>query len=268
VTDLASTSPPRSTPASTGQIDVAGLSYRYPGTDDPVIDGLDFTVEPGRFVCIVGPSGCGKTTLLRLLSGLLRPDAGEVQIDGTAVTEPPPGLGFVFQDHTRALLPWRTAARNVEFGLEAAGVPRAERAERVRDVLRRVHLPGVGHRYPAQLSGGMQQRLQIARALVAQPRVLLMDEPFAALDALTRYALEDGLLELWAELRPTVVFVTHDLDEAIYLADTVIVLRRGPARVVRTVPVEFARPRDQAATRAHADFVAMRYELFETIRAL
>jgi NitT/TauT family transport system ATP-binding protein len=247
---------------------VTGLGYRYPGADGPVIDRLDFTIEPGRFVCIVGPSGCGKTTLLRLLSGLLQPDTGEVRIDGTSVTEPPPGLGFVFQDHTRALLPWRTAARNVEFGLEAAGVPRGERAERVRDVLRRVHLPGVEHSYPAQLSGGMQQRLQIARALVAQPRVLLMDEPFAALDALTRYALEDGLLELWEELRPTVVFVTHDLDEAIYLADTVIVLRRGPARVVETVPVGFTRPRDQAATRAHPDFVAMRYELFETIRAL
>lgn len=265
-TDDAQAAPPAH--PGTGRIEVTGLSYRYPGADVPVIDGLDFTIEPGRFVCIVGPSGCGKTTLLRLLSGLLRPDTGQVRIDSAVVTAPPDGLGFVFQDHTRALLPWRTAARNVEFGLEAAGVPRGERAERVRDVLRRVHLPGVEHQYPAQLSGGMQQRLQIARALVAQPRVLLMDEPFAALDALTRYALEDGLLELWRELRPTVVFVTHDLDEAIYLADTVIVLRRGPARVVRTVPVGFARPRDQAVTRANPEFVAMRYELFETIRAL
>jgi NitT/TauT family transport system ATP-binding protein len=255
-------------PVTSGHIEVRNLTYRYPGARTPVIDGLDFTIEPGRFVCLVGPSGCGKTTLLRLLAGLLAPATGEVRIDRTTVTEPPPDLGFVFQDHTRALLPWRTAARNVEFGLEAAGVPRAERGQRVHEVLERVHLPDVEHLYPGQLSGGMQQRLQIARALVAQPSVLLMDEPFAALDALTRFALEDGLLDVWSQLRPTVVFVTHDLDEALYLADTVIVLQRGPARVERTVPVDLPRPRDQARTRALQEFVAMRYELFETIRAL
>ncbi|WP_200814662.1 ABC transporter ATP-binding protein [Blastococcus haudaquaticus] len=233
-----------------------------------MIEDLSFSVRPGEFVCVVGPSGCGKTTLLRLLAGLLRPDAGEIRVDGTVVNGPPEDLGFVFQDHARALLPWRTAAKNVEFGLEAAGVPRRLRGPMVQDVLRRVHLPDVERLYPGQMSGGMQQRLQIARALVARPSILLMDEPFAALDALTRFALEDGLLEVWHELAPTVLFVTHDLDEAIYLADRVVVLRRNPANVVREVPVALERPRDQGRSRAQDEFVRLRFELFETIRSL
>jgi NitT/TauT family transport system ATP-binding protein len=189
-------------------------------------------------------------------------------IDGSPLDGPPSSLGFVFQDHGRALLPWRSAVRNVEFGLEAARVPRAERKPLAREALRRVHLEDVENLYPAQMSGGMQQRLQIARALAATPSILLMDEPFAALDALTRFALEDALLEVWRDLGLTVVFVTHDLDEAVYLADRVVVLQRGPARVVRDVQVALNRPRDQGRTRADPEFVALRYELFETIRAL
>ncbi|WP_205856603.1 ABC transporter ATP-binding protein [Phytoactinopolyspora endophytica] len=257
-------------PEGTGSIKVSGVGYGYPGvrTGQRVIDDLEFSVRPGEFVCIVGPSGCGKTTLLKLLSGLIAPEAGSILVNDEAVSGPPENLGFVFQDHGRALLPWRNAVRNVEFSLEAARVPRRRRKDMARDALRRVHLPDVENLYPAQMSGGMQQRLQIARALAATPSVLLMDEPFAALDALTRFALEDALLEVWQELGLTVVFVTHDLDEAIYLADRVIVLRRGPAHVVREVRVDLERPRDQGRTRAEKDFVALRYELFETIRTL
>ncbi|WP_166352442.1 ABC transporter ATP-binding protein [Phytoactinopolyspora limicola] len=256
--------------AGRGSIDVSGVGYRYPGAaaERQVIDDLSFSVRPGEFVCVVGPSGCGKTTLLKLLSGLVPAESGGIHVDGVPVQGPPSNLGFVFQDHARALLPWRNAVRNVEFGLEAAGVARKDRRELARQALRRVQLPDVENLYPAQMSGGMQQRLQIARALAATPSILLMDEPFAALDALTRFALEDALLEVWRELGLTVVFVTHDLDEAVYLADRVVVLRRGPARVVRELQVELDRPRDQGRTRAEPEFVALRYELFETIRAL
>ena len=231
-----------------------------------ILSPTRFEVGRGEFVCIVGPSGCGKTTLLRAASGLVAPSGGTVRRNGQVVTQPSREVAFVFQDYGRALLPWRTVQGNVALALEAAGVPAAERAARIDGVLAKVGLTAHAQKFPAQLSGGMQQRVQIARCLAQAPQLLLMDEPFGALDALTRHGLQDEVARLVAEQGLTVLFVTHDLEEAIYLGDRVIALQAdpGPGRpsLARMLDVPIPRPRDQLTTKEHPAFLALRRELF------
>ena len=230
-----------------------------------VIAGLDLTIRRGEVVSVVGPSGCGKTTALRLAAGLVQASAGRILYRGKPVTAPRRDIAIVFQDYGRALLPWRTAAGNVALALEAGGVPRAERAGRIDALLTRVGLAGQGDKYPSQMSGGMQQRLQIARCLAQEPGVLLMDEPFGALDAMTRQGLQDEMLSIVADTGATVFFVTHDLEEAVYLGDRVVGLLPRPGRVGLTLDVDLPRPRDQLATREHPEFLRLRRALFDFI---
>ena len=231
-----------------------------------VIDNLSFDVAPGEFACVVGPSGCGKTTLLRLVSGLLPAGGGEVRRFGAPVKGPSREVAVVFQDYGRALLPWRTAAGNIGLALEAIGLSRGERAMRVGALLEKVGLAGHGDKYPAQLSGGMQQRVQIARCLAQEPRILLMDEPFGALDALTRQELQDEITRLVNDSGATTLFVTHDLDEAIYLGDRVFALEANPGRLAEIIDVDLPRPRDQLVTREQPEFLRLRHVLFDHVQ--
>jgi len=230
-----------------------------------ILDDIAIDVRKGEILCIVGASGCGKTTLLRLAGGLYQPSAGSVLFDGVPMTMPRQDVAIVFQDYGRALLPWRTATGNVSLALEAANVPAAERRPRIDACLAKVGLAGHADKYPTQMSGGMQQRLQIARCLAQEPQALLMDEPFGALDAMTRQSLQDEVLALHAETGATIVFVTHDLEEAIYLGDRVIGLLPHPGRVGIEVEVDLPRPRNQLATREEPAFLRLRRVLFDFI---
>jgi NitT/TauT family transport system ATP-binding protein len=232
-----------------------------------IIENLSLGVRSGEFLCIVGASGCGKTTALRLAAGLYQPTSGRVNFDGQPMREPRREIAIVFQDYGKALLPWRTAAGNVSLALEAGGMPSAERPARIEELLRTVGLPGHAGKYPSEMSGGMQQRLQIARCLAQEPKTLLMDEPFGALDAMTRQGLQDEVLSLVAASGATVIFVTHDLDEAIYLGDRVIGLLPHPGRIGIEISVNLPRPRDQLSTREHPEFLRLRRQLFDFIKA-
>jgi len=219
------------------------LAYETPtGRVDAVL-GASFATAPSEFLCIVGPSGCGKTTLLNMIAGFLVPSAGEILIGGRPVSGQGFDRGIVFQDFAQ-LFPWRTALENVAFGLEMKGVPRAERERVALEQLRLVKLEKFAAAYPHHLSGGMQQRVAIARALAYNPGVLLMDEPFAALDALTRDEMQRLLAEVWRETRKTVVYVTHNVAEAVYLADRVVVMSAHPGRIRAVVSIRLPRPRD------------------------
>lgn len=234
-----------------------------------VINNLSFTMRRGEFVCVIGPSGCGKTTLLRLLTGLVKPTSGTVRRGGQPVRGPARDVAIVFQDYARALLPWRTVAGNVSLALEAAHVPLAERGGRIDALLHKVGLAAHADKFPAQLSGGMQQRLQIARCLAQEPAVLLMDEPFGALDAMTRQTLQDEVLQLVAAAGTTVLFITHDLEEAIYLGDTVLALRANPgplSSLAREFEVDLARPRNQLHTREDPEFLRLRRFAFDYVK--
>jgi sulfonate transport system ATP-binding protein len=216
------------------------LCKTYPnGTQ--ALEQISLDVEAGEIVALVGGSGCGKTTLLRMISGLEAPSRGHVAIDGEPINAPHPAVGIVFQE--ARLLPWLTVAQNIAFGLDH--LPKAEQAARVDEALLRVGLAGYGNRWPRELSGGQAQRVSIVRALVAQPKALLLDEPFSALDALTRESLQDHLLALWEQHRPTLVLVTHDVEEAVALADRAIVLQPKPGRIFADIPIDLARPRDR-----------------------
>ncbi len=232
----------------------------------PILENVSLSIRRGEFLCVVGPSGCGKTTALRAAAGLVPVQRGSVTFAGKPVTGPRRDVAIVFQDYGRALLPWRTAAGNVSLALEAAGVPKRERADRIAALLAKVGLPDHADKYPTEMSGGMQQRLQIARCLAQEPQVLLMDEPFGALDAMTRQALQDEVLSIVASTGATVMFVTHDLEEAIYLGDRVVGLLPNPGRVGATYPVDLPRPRDQLDTRELPQFLHLRRELFDFIR--
>jgi len=223
-------------------IDDVSKTYADRHRHVPALAGVSLTVEAEEFVALLGPSGCGKSTLLSIVAGLLAPTAGAVYFDGPA--EAPATTAMVFQEF--ALFPWRTAQRNVEFGLEELGVPRAERARRARRYIELTGLAGFERRYPHELSGGMRQRVGIARALAVEPAVLLMDEPFSALDAQTRLLMQEELLALWDQTRKTILYVTHNIHEAVYLADRVIVLSRRPGRVLAEIPIELKRPRTEA----------------------
>ena len=230
-----------------------------------VLDRIDLDVADGEFLSIVGPSGCGKTTLLRLLAGLVQPTGGEILAAGKPILGPSRERAIVFQDYSRSLLPWRSVWSNVALAFESQGIARAERRERAGALLERMGLSAVGEYFPGQLSGGMQQRVQIARCLAQQPRIMLMDEPFGALDALTRQTLQDEIARLAAERRVTVVFITHDLEEAIYLGDRVVALAPNPGRVAETIAVGLARPRHQLTTREDPGFLAHRHRLFNLL---
>lgn len=229
------------------------------------IQNISFSVEKGEFVCIVGPSGAGKTTLLRCLSGLLRPTAGEVLFEGRSLDKVPDRLSVVFQDYSRSLFPWLTVAGNIAVPLKVAGLKDPARQARIEEVLHAVGLGAVGRQYPWQLSGGMQQRVAIARALAHQPELLLMDEPFASVDAQTRFDLEDLILKVRVEYDVTVVLVTHDIDEALYLADRVVVLSNSPSRLRTILDVPMERPRNQLVTRSSEQFGKLRTELLKLV---
>jgi NitT/TauT family transport system ATP-binding protein len=227
---------------------------------------LSFTVEARELVCIVGPSGAGKTTLLKMISGLLEPSSGAVYLDDEKVTGPPEKMALVFQDYSRSLYPWMTVEQNVAFPLKHRKLGKSETAELIRDTLQSVGLAGAGKKYPWQLSGGMQQRVAIARALAYQPEILLMDEPFASVDAQTRADLEDLVLQLRARYGVTVVFVTHDIDESVYLSDRVVVLTPSPTRVQEIVDIPLPRPRDQVETKEIPEFAQLRAYIWRSIK--
>ena len=227
------------------QIELRNINLKYDSVENPVtaLQDVSFSVEPSEFLCVVGQSGCGKTTMLNIVAGFLEPTAGEVLISGKPVAGKGLDRGIVFQDFAQ-LFPWRTAQRNVEFGLEMKGMSKEERAEIALRFLRLVNLEKFARSYPHELSGGMQQRVAIARALAYNPSVLLMDEPFAALDALTREEMQRFLVDVWRETNKTVIYVTHNVAEAVYLADRVIILSPHPGTVKAQVSIALPRPRD------------------------
>ncbi len=239
------------------RLDGVGKRFRAKGDGETALSRVDLEIAAGELICLVGPSGCGKTTLINLLAGFERPSEGILEIDGRAVTGPDPDHIMIFQDY--GLFPWKTVLNNVLFGLRARGVPKAEAREKALDALELVGLRVAADRHPHELSGGMKQRVAIARALAVEPSVLFMDEPFAALDAFTRIHLQDELLRIWKEKRTTIVFVTHDLDEAIYLGQRVVLMAPYPGRIQRILHIRLPEPRE----RTGEDFARIRRELFE-----
>jgi NitT/TauT family transport system ATP-binding protein len=246
-------------------LSIEELEYAY-ASERPVLANVTFAVGAGEIVSIVGPSGCGKTTLLKILAGLLRPAKGSVRFQDQIVRGVPDGLAVVFQEYSRSLLPWTTVHGNVELPLRYKKIDRLARARLVADGLEAVGLSGFDQYYPWQLSGGMQQRVAIARALAYQPKLLLMDEPFASVDAQTRADLEDLVAAVRERFGFTIVFITHDIDEAVYLSDRVVVLSKSPATVLDLVTTELPRPRDQIITKALQQFVDKRSAIARLVR--
>ena len=244
-------------------VQVSGVGKQYAseqGTVQALAD-INFSVDPGEFVCIVGPSGCGKTTLFRILAGLEPATRGEVTLNGSTVTEPTPNMGIVFQEYH--LFPWRTVRGNIAFGLEkAGGLDDTDRERRVQRLVDLVGLAGFEDSYPKSLSGGMKQRVALARALAIDPALLLMDEPFGAVDAQTRERLQDELLDIWRETGKTILFVTHDVEEAVTLADRVVVMGREPGQIREIVSIALDRPRSRADA-AFGDYSARIRSLIE-----
>lgn len=240
------------------------VSLPHDAGERKILDGISFDVRRGEVFTIVGPSGTGKTTLIRVLGGLQPATSGSVRINGRNLTGPPEEVVIVFQDYSHALLQWRTVARNVAFGLEGHLEPKEIEA-RIREVLQLVKLERNADDYPWQLSGGMQQRVQIARALAVRPSVLLMDEPFAALDAMTKASLQDELHRVRDKTGTSIIFVTHDIEEAVYLGDRIAVITGSPGRIGRTFNIDLPNPRDQIATRQMPAFLDFRYAVHQAI---
>ncbi|MGH3396938.1 MAG: ABC transporter ATP-binding protein [Streptosporangiaceae bacterium] len=245
-----------------GRIECAGVYKWYPG--GIVLEDVSLVVEPGQFVCVVGPSGCGKTTLLRMMGGLTETDHGRITIGGTQVVGPDPRVAVVFQHF--GLFPWKNVYRNVALPLQIAGTDRAQTERRATEAIATVGLTGHERKYPAQLSGGMKQRAGLARALATAPDVLLMDEPFAAVDAQVREVLQEDLLALRDRLRQTIVFITHSIDEAITLGDRIIVMASRPGRVIRDVPVPIRQPRTISQVRHDPAYAGLRDEIWDLLR--
>ena len=249
-------------------LEIKGLSKTY-GVGEKAtqaIGEVSLDVEDGEFACVVGPSGCGKTTLLKCAAGLMQPTRGEVLLRGRRVTGPPPDLALVFQEYGRSLMPWASVRNNVLLPLRHKKLTRAERKQLVEESLDAVGLTTFIDHYPWQLSGGMQQRVAIARALAYQPTILLMDEPFASVDAQTRGDLEDLILRVREQYGITILFVTHDIDESVYLGDRVIVLTHSPTTVKEIVNVHLPKPRDQIATKELAEFAHLRGHVYRLIK--
>lgn len=244
------------------------MEYPSPEGVKHVLGGVTYDVTEGHYVSIVGPSGVGKTTLLRLLTGLAQPTGGEIQVQGSRLSGAPEGLAVVLQDYTRSLMPWLTVEKNIALPLRNARLSKAEVRERIDGALAEVGLDGNARAYPWQLSGGMQQRVSIARALAVRPRILVMDEPFASVDAQTRFDLEDLVLKVRADFGITTIMVTHDIDEAVYLSDEVVVLHGRPAQVTDVVSVELPFPRSQVETRNDHRFAELRTRIYEKVRGL
>ena len=240
--------------------------YDSHGRQVEALRDVSISVAAGEFVCVVGPSGCGKTTLLRCIGGLLAPTSGTITVGGQPVAGPPDHLAVVFQEYGRSLFPWLKVHENVGLPLKAKGMPAAQRNELVNQALAAVGLSGARTAWPWQLSGGMQQRVAIARALAYQPRVLLMDEPFAAVDAQTRADLEDLVRSVWRDTGVTLLFVTHDIDESVYLGQRVIVLSSSPTTVVEDIRIDLPPERDQLNTRGRPLFVELRSHIYSLIQ--
>jgi NitT/TauT family transport system ATP-binding protein len=249
-------------------LEVRGLRkvYQGPGRSVEALRDLTFSVAASELVCVVGPSGCGKTTLLRCAAGLLEPTAGEILVEGDPVAGPPPDLAVVFQEYGRSLFPWMTVRANVELPLRSKGLAGDRRRRLVEEALAAVGLEDVHGAYPWQLSGGMQQRVAIARAVAYEPQVLLMDEPFAAVDAQTRAELEDLVRSVWRRTGVTIVFVTHDIDEAVYLGQRVLILSSSPTVVLEDLAVDLPDERDQLTTRSDPRFTQLRSHVYGQIQ--
>ncbi|WP_404433835.1 ABC transporter ATP-binding protein [Microbacterium lacus] len=261
--------PPAENPRSGPLISVRNLSVSYnlarTGTTRVAIEGVDLDVQEGEFITVLGPSGCGKTTFMNVIAGLVKPTAGEVLIDGVAVTGPGPDRAVVFQDY--ALLPWRTVADNVRFGLEMQKKLRgAGWRERVQEAIELVGLAGFESSYPRELSGGMQQRVGLARAIVAQPRILLMDEPLGAVDALTREVMRDEIEKLIAATGKTVVFITHSIEEAILLGDRIVVFKSHPGAIKEVITTDIPRPRSERSVQSDPRFLELRDHLWDALQ--
>ncbi len=257
--------PDRSTPNASARVVVRGMSRVFDGEDGPVLalDGVDITIEPGRFTVLVGPSGCGKTTLLRMIAGLDRPTSGSVETtrpDGRT-----PSNAVVFQG--RSVFPWLSVRDNIGYGLKLAGARRRDRETAIARLVDVVGLGGFERAFPHQLSEGMRQRVAIARALAVDPDILLMDEPFGALDEQTRYLLQEELLRIWEQSRKTVVFITHSIDEALTLADEVVVMGARPGRILQRIPVPFERPRTMETVRSDPRFAVLFNQIWDGLRS-
>ncbi|MDP4506507.1 ABC transporter ATP-binding protein [Nonomuraea turcica] len=248
------------------EISALNKVYESPGRRVEAIRSVTVGVEAGELVCVVGPSGCGKTTLLRCVAGLLPVSGGAVRVAGVPVTGPPPRMAVVFQEYGRSLFPWMTVWQNVELPLKEKRLPAARRRELVTGSLEAVGLSDAADAHPWQLSGGMQQRVAIARAVAYEPQVLLMDEPFAAVDAQTRADLEDLILRLWRDLGVTTLFVTHDIDEAVYLGQRVIILSSSPTTVMEDLKIDLPPERDQLTTRSLPRFGELRGHVYRQIQ--
>jgi NitT/TauT family transport system ATP-binding protein len=248
--------PSPDTAADVAKLDVRNLTIAFDRRDAPgrevAVENVTFDIQPQEFVCVVGPSGCGKSSILNVIAGLLKPSAGEILVDGNPVSGAGKNRSVVFQ--SPALLPWRTALENVRYGLDLWGVAREEAKRRALEML---ELVGLSHRienFPHELSGGMQQRVNLARALAVDPEILLLDEPFAALDAQSRESMQNELLRIWTATKKTSLFVTHQIDEAVLLSDRVIVLGKGPGHIKEIIPIDLPRPRDERIRRESAFF--------------
>jgi NitT/TauT family transport system ATP-binding protein len=251
-------------------LEITNLSHTYgsgPAAHN-ALGGINLKVAQGELVCVVGPSGCGKSTLLRSIAGLIRPSGGQVTLNGTRVEQTPDNLAVVFQDYSRSLFPWMSVADNVALPLRRRNMDRKQRMAAAQEALEQVDLPAAASKYPFELSGGMQQRVAIARALAYRPALMLMDEPFGSVDAQTREDLEDLVLQVRERHQMTIVLITHDIDESVYVGDRVVVLSKSPSKVVGDLRVNLPGPRNQISTRENPEFVRLRAEVGRLVRGV